>query len=97
MFKKLCIVTLMVASLNYVHAESSEQAQAIELPKDVVALSEKSEECAKWIELWDPSLEKKHKDHVEANVNNICLAIIEERTKLMDKYKDHPEILEHLQ
>lgn len=94
MFKKLCIVTLMVASLNYVQAEEPE---AIELPEDVLALSEKSKECAKWIELWDPSLEKSHKDHVEANVNSVCLAIIEERTKLMDKYKDHPEILDHLQ
>lgn len=94
MFKKLCIVTLMVASLNYVQAEEPE---AIELPEDVLALSEKSKECAKWIELWDPSLEKSQKDHVEANVNSVCLAIIAERTKLMDKYKDHPEILDHLQ
>ena len=96
MFKKLCIVTLMVASLNYVHAEEAEES-VIELPKDVLALSEKSKECAKWIELWDPSLEKSQKDHIEANVNSVCLAIIEERTKLMDKYKDHPEILDHLQ
>lgn len=108
MFKKLCIVTLMVASLNYVQAVSLdkdvveltipiEEHQAIELPEDVLMLLERSKECAKWIDLWDSSLEKAHKDKIEANVNSICLAIIEERTQLMDKYKDHPEILEHLQ
>lgn len=96
MFKKLCIVTLMVASLNYVQAESTEES-VIELPKDVIALAEKSKECAYWVSEWGPDVDVARKDAIEEKINDVCLAIIEERTKLMDKYKNQPEILEYLQ
>ncbi|GAA5096599.1 hypothetical protein [Wohlfahrtiimonas larvae] len=97
MFKKLCIVTLVVASLNYANAVEIDETHASILPEDVQLLLKKSQECAYWIDQWDHNLDEPHKKHIEINVNNICFSIIEERTHLMEKYKDSPEILEHLQ
>lgn len=111
MLKKLCILTLIMTTLNYVHAVDVKQGTKIvqeekiiteniievELPDDVAIFIEKSKECAYWVDEWSPDLEKTRKENIEAKINNICLEIMDQRTQLLDKYRDQADLIEILQ
>lgn len=66
------------------------------LPEEIQYLLEKSKECTFWISEWDSTLDADYKAIVEKNVNTICLEVIDERTKFLDKYKNDPKALEYL-
>lgn len=106
MFKKVCLGILVLSTLSSINAVSLDQknlfnkkiteSESGKLPNDVNLLFKKSEECSYWIEQWAPSLERMHKEFVEMKVNTICLEIMDERTELLNKYKNSPDILEYL-
>lgn len=102
MRKKNYIVTLLwITSMSHAISlqespESLTEEIVVPLPADVTELINKSQECAYWVMQWDPALDDSSKEHVEQKVNSICLEIMDQRTQLMDKYSDHPEILDHL-
>lgn len=110
MLRKTCILTLMVTSIHCSYAVSAVEnipSALIEneqintpspqsLPEDVTQLLNKSKECTYWIEQWAPNLNSSDKEKVEANVNKICLEIMDQRTELLQKYEGQPDILEYL-